>query len=214
MLLGPLVADPDRDAVAAHCARPTEREPDDFSDAHGAVLVIGFGRFGQIVSQCLLAEGHRRHHHRQRPRNDPAGRALRLPGLLRRRHSARRAARRRRRRSPARRRLRRQSREREPHRRSCPCRISRHAALRALLRPPSHPAAARQGRRLRGARNLRVGAGVRAARRSKRSASIPTAPRRSESSCAAAISIVLRCSRPKASRPAPTCCAPAWCRSR
>ena len=36
--------------------RPT-REPDDFSDARGSVLVIGFGRFGQIVSQCLLAEG-------------------------------------------------------------------------------------------------------------------------------------------------------------
>ena len=39
------------------CARPTEQEPDDFSDARGSVLVIGFGRFGQIVSQCLLAEG-------------------------------------------------------------------------------------------------------------------------------------------------------------
>jgi 3-hydroxyacyl-CoA dehydrogenase len=25
--------------------------------SRGAVLVIGFGRFGQIVSQCLLAEG-------------------------------------------------------------------------------------------------------------------------------------------------------------
>lgn len=34
-----------------------EREADDFSDAEGAVLVIGFGRFGQIVSQSLLAEG-------------------------------------------------------------------------------------------------------------------------------------------------------------
>lgn len=34
-----------------------EREPDDFSAAEGRVLVIGFGRFGQIVSQCLLAEG-------------------------------------------------------------------------------------------------------------------------------------------------------------
>jgi glutathione-regulated potassium-efflux system protein KefB len=36
---------------------PDLREPDDFSDARGSVLVIGFGRFGQIVSQCLLAEG-------------------------------------------------------------------------------------------------------------------------------------------------------------
>ncbi|MFG1464353.1 monovalent cation:proton antiporter-2 (CPA2) family protein [Xanthobacter sp. DSM 24535] len=34
-----------------------EPEPDDFTDASGRVLVIGFGRFGQIVSQCLLAEG-------------------------------------------------------------------------------------------------------------------------------------------------------------
>ena len=34
-----------------------EPEPDDFSDANGRVLVIGFGRFGQIVAQCLLAEG-------------------------------------------------------------------------------------------------------------------------------------------------------------
>src|SRR4029453_2129374 len=36
---------------------PELREPDDFSDVSGSVLVIGFGRFGQIVSQCLLAEG-------------------------------------------------------------------------------------------------------------------------------------------------------------
>src|SRR6185369_16098055 len=33
-----------------------EREADDFGDAQGSVLVIGFGRFGQIVSQYLLAE--------------------------------------------------------------------------------------------------------------------------------------------------------------
>ncbi|TDT93414.1 MULTISPECIES: monovalent cation:proton antiporter-2 (CPA2) family protein [Azorhizobium] len=33
-----------------------EPEPDDFTDANGSVLVIGFGRFGQVVSQCLLAE--------------------------------------------------------------------------------------------------------------------------------------------------------------
>jgi monovalent cation:proton antiporter-2 (CPA2) family protein len=29
----------------------------DFSNAHGAALVIGFGRFGQVVSQILLARG-------------------------------------------------------------------------------------------------------------------------------------------------------------
>jgi glutathione-regulated potassium-efflux system protein KefB len=56
MLLGPLVAALTH-AALAHFARPSDREPDDFSDARGSVLVIGFGRFGQIVSQCLLAEG-------------------------------------------------------------------------------------------------------------------------------------------------------------
>jgi glutathione-regulated potassium-efflux system protein KefB len=56
MLLGPLVA-----ALAEiglrRFPRAVEREPDDFSGARGSVLMIGFGRFGQIVSQCLLAEG-------------------------------------------------------------------------------------------------------------------------------------------------------------
>lgn len=37
-------------------AKPQEGEAEDFAGAHGAVLLIGFGRFGQIVSQCLLAE--------------------------------------------------------------------------------------------------------------------------------------------------------------
>lgn len=37
---------------------PEEAEPDeDFDGAHGSVLVVGFGRFGQIVSQLLLANG-------------------------------------------------------------------------------------------------------------------------------------------------------------
>lgn len=31
---------------------------EDFADAHGSVLVIGFGRFGQFVSQMFLAAGH------------------------------------------------------------------------------------------------------------------------------------------------------------
>ena len=30
---------------------------EEFDGVHGSVLVIGFGRFGQIVSQCLLVEG-------------------------------------------------------------------------------------------------------------------------------------------------------------
>jgi Kef-type K+ transport system membrane component KefB len=56
MLLGPLVATL-TDTLLQRLARPDIREADDFSDARGSVLVIGFGRFGQIVSQCLLAEG-------------------------------------------------------------------------------------------------------------------------------------------------------------
>jgi len=56
MLLGPLVASA-TDALLRRLARPADHEPEDFSQAHGSVLVIGFGRFGQIVSQCLLAEG-------------------------------------------------------------------------------------------------------------------------------------------------------------
>jgi monovalent cation:proton antiporter-2 (CPA2) family protein len=56
MLLGPLVAALS-DALLRRFVRPAERDADDFSEARGSVLVIGWGRFGQIVSQCLLAEG-------------------------------------------------------------------------------------------------------------------------------------------------------------
>jgi monovalent cation:proton antiporter-2 (CPA2) family protein len=55
MLLGPLVATL-TETLLRRFKRLDAREPDDFSDARGSVLVIGFGRFGQIVSQCLLAE--------------------------------------------------------------------------------------------------------------------------------------------------------------
>jgi len=44
------------DLVVRRVARADAREADDFGDAQGTVLVIGFGRFGQIVSQYLLAE--------------------------------------------------------------------------------------------------------------------------------------------------------------
>ena len=55
MLLGPLVATATEKFLRG---RPeAEREADDFSDASGGVLIIGFGRFGQIVSQCLLTQG-------------------------------------------------------------------------------------------------------------------------------------------------------------
>jgi glutathione-regulated potassium-efflux system protein KefB len=33
-----------------------DRGPDDFSEARGSVLIIGFGRFGQVVSQHFLAQ--------------------------------------------------------------------------------------------------------------------------------------------------------------
>jgi glutathione-regulated potassium-efflux system protein KefB len=56
MLLGPPVASL-TDLAVRRWSRRDRREPDDFTDAHGAVLLIGFGRFGQIVAQCLLAEG-------------------------------------------------------------------------------------------------------------------------------------------------------------
>jgi glutathione-regulated potassium-efflux system protein KefB len=56
MLLGPPVATL-TDLAVRRWSRRDRREPDDFTDAHGAVLLIGFGRFGQIVAQCLLAEG-------------------------------------------------------------------------------------------------------------------------------------------------------------
>jgi monovalent cation:proton antiporter-2 (CPA2) family protein len=56
MLLGPFVASLTNELMRRFSG-PDVREPDDFSDASGSVLVIGFGRFGQIASQCLLAEG-------------------------------------------------------------------------------------------------------------------------------------------------------------
>ena len=37
--------------------RKHEQQADDFSDASGSVLIIGFGRFGQVVAQCLLSQG-------------------------------------------------------------------------------------------------------------------------------------------------------------
>ena len=55
MMLGPPVASLS-DLAVRRWSRRGQPEAADFSDAHGSVLVIGFGRFGQIVSQCLLAE--------------------------------------------------------------------------------------------------------------------------------------------------------------
>jgi monovalent cation:proton antiporter-2 (CPA2) family protein len=55
MLIGPPVATL-ADAALARLARTRSPEPDNFDGVRGAALIIGFGRFGQIVSQCLLAE--------------------------------------------------------------------------------------------------------------------------------------------------------------
>ena len=54
LLLGPPFAEATEQTLRRFARRP---EPDahDFEDASGTVLVIGFGRFGQIVSQHLLA---------------------------------------------------------------------------------------------------------------------------------------------------------------
>jgi glutathione-regulated potassium-efflux system protein KefB len=55
MLMGPPVASL-TDGMLARLSRQHLPEPDDFDGVHGAALIIGFGRFGQLVTQCLLAE--------------------------------------------------------------------------------------------------------------------------------------------------------------
>jgi monovalent cation:proton antiporter-2 (CPA2) family protein len=55
MMLGPPVAGLS-DLALRRLSKRNQLAADDFTDARGSVLVIGFGRFGQIVSQCLLAE--------------------------------------------------------------------------------------------------------------------------------------------------------------
>jgi glutathione-regulated potassium-efflux system protein KefB len=56
MLLGPPTASL-TDALINRFARKGEPEAADFAGVRGAILLIGFGRFGQIVAQCLLAQG-------------------------------------------------------------------------------------------------------------------------------------------------------------
>ena len=56
MLFGPVTAKALDGALARGQAEP-EPEPDSFDGAGGQVLVIGFGRFGQVVNQVLLAQG-------------------------------------------------------------------------------------------------------------------------------------------------------------
>ena len=55
MLMAPPLASL-TDTVLARIGRGRLPEPDDFDGVRGSALVIGFGRFGQLVSQCLLAE--------------------------------------------------------------------------------------------------------------------------------------------------------------
>jgi len=55
MLMGPPVAAL-TDAALARFGHRRLPEADDFDGVRGAVLIVGFGRFGQLVSQCLLAE--------------------------------------------------------------------------------------------------------------------------------------------------------------
>src|SRR5262249_52917211 len=56
MLMGPPVASL-TDTMLARIGRARLPEPDNLEGVSGSALVIGFGRFGQLVSQCLLAEG-------------------------------------------------------------------------------------------------------------------------------------------------------------
>jgi glutathione-regulated potassium-efflux system protein KefB len=55
MLMGPPAASL-ADTVLARVGRERLPEPEDLEGVRGSALVIGFGRFGQLVSQCLLAE--------------------------------------------------------------------------------------------------------------------------------------------------------------
>ena len=95
MLLGPVAAKAlDERCSRARRAEP-ELEPDSFAGAGGRVLVIGFGRFGQVVTQVLLAQGVDVTVIDKDVERIRGAAALRLPRLLRRWHPPRRAARRR-----------------------------------------------------------------------------------------------------------------------
>ena len=98
---------------------------EDFEGAGGNVLVVGFGRFGQILAQVLLAKNVNATILDASAERVRAGRALRFPHLFRRRHAPRRAAGRRRRAGRHHLHLRRQAGRRQPHRRSRHARVPR-----------------------------------------------------------------------------------------
>ncbi|HVY57414.1 MAG TPA: monovalent cation:proton antiporter-2 (CPA2) family protein [Xanthobacteraceae bacterium] len=56
MLIGPPFASAS-DWAICRLSGGREQEPDSFDGARGSVLLVGFGRFGQIVAQFLVAEG-------------------------------------------------------------------------------------------------------------------------------------------------------------
>lgn len=57
MLAGPVVAKALDFALARLRRETSEPELESFDGAEGSVIVVGFGRFGQVVNQVLLAEG-------------------------------------------------------------------------------------------------------------------------------------------------------------
>lgn len=59
MFAGPLLAQAIESGIAVHEGRvaPPPEPEEQFDDAAGTVLVIGFGRFGQVVNQVLMAQG-------------------------------------------------------------------------------------------------------------------------------------------------------------
>lgn len=56
MLIGPLAAKGIDAILNAFVRSVEEPEPDDFSDSGETILVVGFGRFGQMVNQVLLSK--------------------------------------------------------------------------------------------------------------------------------------------------------------
>ncbi|HLL26164.1 MAG TPA: monovalent cation:proton antiporter-2 (CPA2) family protein [Xanthobacteraceae bacterium] len=56
MLIGPLFAMASDQWLARRYIEEPEYELGGLEETHGTVLIIGFGRFGQIVSQCLFAQ--------------------------------------------------------------------------------------------------------------------------------------------------------------